>query len=125
MRGDNNPARPYYGRMYVSLNDFARSQRIYVTHSDGGTTWSAGVPITTGFIRNIQLTGSQDGDGAVGVAGMDEQGGGAMRRNWWYLSTDGGDTWTSTPMGPAFNAPGEQLGGYFWAIRAICRHMSW
>jgi len=122
---DNNPASPYYGRMYISLNDFARGQRIYVTYSDDGTTWSPGVQVTSGFIRNIQLTGSSESDGAVGIAGMDERGGGSTRVNWWYSSLDGGDTWTATPMGPEFPAPGERLCGYFWAIRPIWRHMGW
>src|SRR5260370_32006279 len=84
---DNNSSSPYCGRMYVSVNDFASGQRIFVAHSDDGTTWSAPVLVSTNFIRNIQLTGSPD-DGTVFVAGMDEASGGVdMRQNIIYRPT--------------------------------------
>src|SRR5262249_11943118 len=122
---DNNAASPFYGRMYISWNDFAAGQNIFVTHSDDGTTWSAPVRVQTGtFIRNIQLTGSPDGAGTVFIAGMDEGGGGVANRvNWIYRSVDGGQNWTAIQQGPPFGAPGEPLCGYFAAIPPIWRHM--
>src|SRR4029077_18292638 len=46
---DNNPASPHYGRMYISLNDFAiGGGALYVTYSDNGTTWTEG-HLTPGF----------------------------------------------------------------------------
>ena len=124
---DNNAASPFYGRMYVSLNDFARGQFIFVTHSDDGITWSAPVQVQSGvFIRNIQLTGSPGDDGTVFIAGMDEGGGGVSNRiNWIYRSLDGGATWTAIQQGPAFAPPGQALCGYFAAIPPIWRHMGW
>src|SRR5262249_50020424 len=126
---DNNAASPFYGRMYISWNNFAVSgSPIFVTYSDNGTTWSAPVRLNTGgnFIRDIQLTGSPDDGGAVFVAGMDEGGGGVnMRTNWIYRSLDGGATWTAIQQGPPFGAPGQPLCGYFAAIPPIWRHMGW
>src|SRR5438094_2281361 len=38
---DNNPSSPYYGRMYISYNDFSTGGgALYVTYSDNGTTWT-------------------------------------------------------------------------------------
>ena len=124
---DNNAASPFFGRMYISWNDFGAGQNIFVTHSDDGTTWSAPVRVQSGtFIRDIQLTGSPDGAGTVFIAGMDEGGGGlGMRTNWIYRSLDGGATWTAIQQGPPFAPPGEALCGYFAAIPPIWRHMGW
>src|SRR5215468_6054285 len=124
---DNNSASPFYGRMYISWNNFAAGQNIFVTYSDDGTTWSAPVRVQSGtFIRDIQLTGSPDGAGTVFIAGMDEGGGGvSMRVNWIFRSLDGGATWTAIQQGPSFGAPGEPLCGYFAAIPPIWRHMGW
>jgi hypothetical protein len=44
---DNNPASPYYGRMYVAWTDFNFGGRIRSTYStDGGVTWSAPVTLS-------------------------------------------------------------------------------
>jgi hypothetical protein len=128
---DNNAGSPFYGRMYVSLNDFARGQNIFVTHSDDGMTWSTPVQVTTGtFIRNIQLTGSPDDGGTVFIFGMNEGGGGISNRiNWAYRSLDGGQNWTAIQMGAPFAPPGQALCGYFAAIPSspgpVWRHMGW
>src|SRR5436190_8309675 len=57
---DNNPSSPFFGRMYVSWNNFSvGSGALQVTFStDNGTTWHAPVTvINAGFIRNVQITG--------------------------------------------------------------------
>lgn len=58
---DNNPASPFFGRMYISWNDFHFFfANIFVTHSDDGVTWSTPVQLNFGpfFVRNVQVTGS-------------------------------------------------------------------
>jgi hypothetical protein len=122
---DNNPDSPYFGRMYISWNDFAVSgSPLSVIYSDNGVSWSTPVRITATFIRNVQLSGSPT-DGTVVIAGMDEQGGGPTRTNWSYVSTDGGSTWQSTQMGPDFEAPGAPGCGYFWRVAPNWRYMGW
>ncbi len=123
---DNNPDSPYFGRMYISWNDFARGEHVFVTYSDNGTTWSTPVQVNTGstFVRNVQLSGSPT-DGTVVIAGMDEHGGSPTRTNWSYASTDGGSTWQSSQMGPDFVAPGAPGCGYFWRIAPIWLYMGW
>src|SRR5438876_9854036 len=125
---DNNPASPFYGRMYVSLNNFGQSQQIQVTHSDDGIAWSAAVNVTNSFIRNIQLTGDLQGSGNVYLAAMNEGGGGLTnRQNIIYRSTDGGATWNAgVNAGPACQGPGRAISGYFaLAFSSIWRHMGW
>src|SRR5262245_8221705 len=77
---DNTPTSPFYGRMYVSWNDFsAANSTILVSHSDDGNVWSAPVPVySASFRRGVQLTGGPDG--TVFVAAMDEGGGGFRNR---------------------------------------------
>ncbi len=126
---DNAPTSPFYGRMYVSWNNFAAGQNIYVVYSDNGTTWSTPVQVQTGgFIRNVQDTGSPNGDGAVFIAGMNESGGGlSSRTNIMYRSTNGGAAWTAITMGSPFPGPGDALcdNPYFAKISPIWRHMGW
>jgi 6-phosphogluconolactonase len=125
---DNSPTSPFYGRMYISWNDFNIGARLSVTHSDDGTTWSAPVFLSAGFIRDVQLTGSP-ADGTVFVAAMDEGGGGGHDRiNVINRSTDGGSSWTPITMGLPFAPPGRFVsacGSYFYAIAPIWRHMGW
>src|SRR6266571_6267543 len=65
---DNNTASPFYGRMYVSWNDFARGQGIFVRYStDNGNTWTDERQVTTTFFRNVQITGDKV-TGAVYIA---------------------------------------------------------
>jgi hypothetical protein len=133
---DNNPYSTKYGRMYISWNDFnIGGGALFVTHSDDGNTWTK-AQISTGFTRDVQLTGTPPGPppsarftSTVFVAGMDEGGGGlATRQNIMYRSLDGGTTWTSVTMGPRFAAVGDSLcpsNGYFARINPIWRHMGW
>ncbi len=115
---DNNPSSAFFGRMYVSWNDFDQpNANIFVTFSsDGGTTWHSPVMVSTQsiFIRNVQITGDL-ATGDVYIAGMDEGGGGFPHNNTNYIfkSTDGGNTWTDTYTGPQFPGPGVTAVGYF------------
>src|SRR5439155_21024488 len=111
MWADNNPVSPYYGRMYVSFNNFAvGGGALQVVYSDIGTTWTSPITLNGSFIRNIQVTGDLQGSGRVYVAAINEGGGGfAMRQNVIYRSTDGGGTWSSSNAGPAFQPPGRAI----------------
>src|SRR5436309_8499413 len=69
---DNNPSSPYYGRMYISYNNFAiGGGALYVVYSDDGTTWTQ-VQLNPSFIRDMQITGDLQGSGRVYVAAMNE-----------------------------------------------------
>jgi hypothetical protein len=124
---DNNPASPFYGRMYISYNNFnVGGGALYVVYSDNGTTWNT-VQLNPGFIRDIQVTGDLQGSGYVYVATMNEGGGGLTnRQSVMYRSINGGVTWTSTNAGPPFQGPGRSTNGYFaLAFSSIWRHMGW
>src|SRR5580704_7559523 len=129
---DNNPSSPFYGRMYVSWNDFnVGGGALFVRYStDNGITWTNARQITTGtpFIRDVQITGDLV-TGDVYVAGMNENGGGlTTRNNLMFRSTDGGNTWINTYSGPTFNGPGRSSSGYFATMYnnpAYWRHMGW
>ncbi|HEY6206368.1 MAG TPA: sialidase family protein [Chthoniobacterales bacterium] len=129
---DNNSTSPFFGRMYVSWNDFSLGGNLKVTRSsDGGVTWtSVQLASASPFIRDVQITG--DTNGNVFVAGMDEGGGGFNQRiNRMYRSTDGGVTFALTYTGPAFAAPGRTLcpNTYFVCMFSgppgDWRHMGW
>ena len=127
---DNNPESSYYGRMYVSFNDFSAGGALKVTHSDNGTSWSSPVTLYSSFRRDAQITGSPDSEGIVFLVAQDENGGGAGntgQRNYMYRSTNGGATWTSTTMGSTFTIAGSSAcgGGYFPAIPPIWRETGW
>jgi len=106
---DTNPASPFFGRMYVTWNDFALGGNLKVRFStDNGLTWNNERQLAPAnpFIRNVQITGDA-ATGTVYVAGMNEQGGGlGNRNNLFYKSTDGGNTWTQTFSGASFPGPG-------------------
>jgi len=134
---DNNPASDFYGRIYVSWNDFNDPDAaIYVSYSDDGTSWTGPIQVSNTalddftFYRNVQVTVSPD-DGTVYIAAMDEGGGGlSPRTNYVFRSTDGGDDWTQTQVGKPFKAPGKaktQLCGpdYFAYIPPIWRYEGW
>jgi hypothetical protein len=114
---DNDPSSPFYGRMYISWNDFnVGTAPIKVIHSDdGGLTWSSPITLnsTGGFIRQVELTGGPDG--TVFEAGLFENGGGLPKtglQNYMFKSTDGGATWTSVAASAipgTFSMPGDSL----------------
>jgi hypothetical protein len=132
---DNNPSSPFFGRMYVSWNDFSvGSGALSMTFSsDHGATWHAPIIVsnTSTFIRDVQITGDMAGGGAIYIAGMDEGGGGFPHNdnNLMFRSTDGGLTWTNTYTGPAFPGPGVTSSGYFACmfpdLGAYWRHEGW
>ncbi len=133
---DNAPFSAAYGRMYISFNNFnIGGGALFVTHSDDGVTWSSPVQLSSGLIRDVQITGTLPGKppanagyrSPVFVAAMNEEGGGlGTRQNLIYRSIDGGVTWTSAiTMGPVFNAVGDGTCGYFAKVNPIWRHMGW
>ena len=108
---DNNPASPFFGRMYVVFNDFnVGAGALKIRYStDNGLTWPNERTLGNGnpFIRNTQITG--DVDGTIYVAGMNEGFNGGLagpRSNKIYRSTDGGNTWTNTYTSPNFTPAG-------------------
>ena len=119
---ENNPSSPFFGRLYVSWNNFSVGQgALQVTFStDNGTTWHSPITVINGatFIRNVQITGDMSGNGTIYIAGMDEGGGGFPHNdtNLIFKSTDGGNTWNNTYTGPVFPGPGVTSAGYFACI---------
>src|SRR6059036_2953183 len=131
---DNNTSSPFYGRMYVSWNDFnVGGGALFVRYStDNGLTWTNSRQITTGtpFIRDVQITGDF-ATGDVYIAGMNEGGGGFPHNdsNLIFRSTDGGNTWSNTFTGPSFPGPGVTAVGYFACMftdgGGYWRHEGW
>src|SRR5437868_4681901 len=132
---DNNPSSPFFGRMYVSWNDFNVGGGALVESfsTDNGATWSPAVTVINSgtFIRNTQITGDMSGNGTLYIAGMDEGGGGFPHNdiNKIFKSTDGGATWSNTYTGPAFPGPGVTSVGYFACMfpdaGGYWRHEGW
>src|SRR5204862_3564352 len=132
---DNNPSSPFFGRLYVSWNDFNIGQGALMSiHSpDGGATWSSPATVINGgtFIRDVQITGDLAGSGTTYIAGMDEGGGGFPHNdtNYIYKSTDGGVTWANTYVGTPFLGPSVCAPGYFAGMLSTnsCywRHEGW
>ena len=110
---DNNPASPFYGRMYISWGATAGLVATY--SSDNGATWHAPITVAaaTPFIRDVQITGDLSGNGVVYLAGMDEGGGGFPHNNINHIfkSTDGGNTWSSPLHRSGVRRPGRYSGG--------------
>ena len=132
---DNNPSSPFFGRMFVSWNDFnVGGGALSVTFStDDGATWNSPVIVsnTATFIRDVQITGDMSGNGVVYIAGMDEGNGGFPHNdtNYLFKSTDGGNTWTNTYVGAPFPGPGVTAQGYFACMfpdnGGYWRHEGW
>lgn len=109
---DNNPSSPWYGRMYISFNNFSvGGGAVQVIYSEDGITWSPPVTVNPNFVRNVQITGDLGGNGNLYLVAQDEGGGQFRNRtNLIYRSTDGGRTWSSAiSMGASFPAPGRSL----------------
>src|SRR5439155_2807721 len=129
---DNNPSSPFYGRMYISWNDYnVVGGALFATYSsDNGATWQTPINVFPSFVRNVQITGDL-ATGDVYIAGMDEGGGGFPHNdtNLFYRSTDGGNTWTNTYSGPTFSGPGVTAVGYFACMftdgGGYWRHEGW
>src|SRR4029077_3473205 len=132
---ENNPSSPFFGRLYISWNDFnvGVGALMETFSTDGGATWSTPTTVsnTATFIRDVQITGDMSGNGTIYLAGMDEGGGGFPHNDMTlvFKSTDGGVTFTNTYTGPAFPGPGVCSFGYFAGIFSTngCywRHEGW
>jgi Fibronectin type III domain len=128
---DNNPSSPFYGRMYVSWNDFnVGGGALFVTYSsDNGNTWHSPIQVNGSFVRDVQMTGDKL-TGDLYIAAMNENGGNGNfnRNNLIYRSTDGGNNWVNTYSGPTFVGPHRTNSGYFACMYnnpAYWRHMGW
>jgi hypothetical protein len=132
---DGNAGSPFYGRVYVTWNDFAvGGGALRSTFStDGGSTWTSASTLFGSLRRGVQVTTSPGTDGSVYVDAMDEGGGGLAgpRQNYVYRSTDGGVTWASTTIGSPFLGPGRALctsyfpGMYTTPVSGYWRTMGW
>jgi hypothetical protein len=133
---DNAPTSPFYGYMYLAYNDFTIGAEgaLLVTRSiDGGATWMPPLQLSgAGFLRAASVAVSQNGDGTVIVAAMDE-GGGAFnnRTNLLYRSTTGGASFTLASTGTAFYPAGRSADGSAYYVgmysspAGYWRHMGW
>ena len=137
---DNNPSSPFFGRMYISWNDFNvfncgnNLGCLFATSSsDNGVTWSTPVQVSPNGTeaRDEQITGDMSGNGNLYIAGMDEGGGGFPHNdtNRIFKSTDGGSTWANTFTGTPFPGPGVTSVGYFACMfndfGGYWRHEGW
>jgi hypothetical protein len=129
---DNNTSSPNFGHMYVSYNDFnVGGGALFVRVStDNGTTWTPH-QLTSGFLRDVQITGDS-ATGNVYLAAMNEGGGGTggPRSNLIFRSTNGGTNWTNTFTSSTFTGPSDGSlcsdNSYFAAMfNGYWRHMGW
>ena len=114
---DRNSASPYYGRLYLSWNDFtvSTSVRLDVSYStNGGASWAAPIQVTapiTSVVRNVQLVADRSGTaGTLYLFANNENGGGLNdRTHLLYRSTNGGTSWTQVAIAAAQPAPGDDV----------------
>jgi hypothetical protein len=122
---DNTASSPFYGRMYITWNDFnIAGGALMVTHSDDGVTWSAPLQLSPGFIRDAQVLVTPNGS-VLAFALAENNGGFNPRQNFVFRSTDGGGSFSSAiAMGATFAAPGDALTAnpYFPKINPIWRY---
>jgi hypothetical protein len=124
MAVDNNQSSPFYGRMYITWNDFnVAGGALFLTHSDDGTTWSPPLQLSPSFIRDVQVLVAANGN--VLSFALNEGGGGFNpRQNFVFRSVNGGVSFSGAiSMGATFPAPGDALSGnpYFPKINPIWR----
>ena len=130
---DRNPTSPYYGRLYLSWNDFtvSTSVRLDVSYStNGGASWATPIQVTspiTSVVRNVQLVADRSGSaGTLYLFANDENGGGLNdRTHLLYRSTNGGTSWTQVAIAAAQPAPGDDVCSvpYFARINPLWRWM--
>ncbi len=123
---DNNPGSSFYGRIYLSWNDFTHDGQLMLAASaDNGATWPVRSILSAGLIRNQM--GVSATNGTAYLSAMDEGGGGPnLRTSILYTSLNGGVGWTSHPIYIPFNPPGDtQCDFYFKAIAPIWRYQGW
>lgn len=93
---DNNPASPYFGRIYIGWTDFARSTNRNVTSysEDGGCTWSTPAALPGSGTKGQGMWPAVAPNGDVYFALVDlaltQEG---LQNQWIYLSINGGNTW--------------------------------
>jgi len=60
---DNNPASPFYGRIYIVWTDFGAGGPIASKFStDGGTSWSSQITVGSGIVQGAWPTVAPNGD---------------------------------------------------------------
>ena len=132
---DNNPASPFFGRMYITWGN--RSALTATYSSDNGAHMARSHNWLPPPAPSSETCRSQEtcrATGCIFIAGMDEGGGGFPHTstNHIFKSTDGGNTWSHPYTGPGIAGPGVVLctgstyfacmfsdGGGFW------RHEGW
>jgi len=111
MAVDNNPASPYYGRLYVSYVDFnvGSSGTMRVTYSsNGGTSWSTPANISSGSddVQDSTPVVAPNGDVFVGYLHYVSSYPGTQSEQRVYRSTDGGTSYTAVTSIETATAPG-------------------
>jgi hypothetical protein len=93
---DNDPASPYYGRIHIGWTDFAVAPDSNLTSysDDGGSSWSAPVPLpgSGGNGQGMWPAVAPGGNVYFAVLNRSFTMGG-LQDQWIYESTDGGDNW--------------------------------
>lgn len=109
---DNNPASPFYGRIYIGFNE-SLSQGL-VTYSNDGVTWTTKT-VDSGFLgarpHNLSIASSQSSTGVVWASTLDELGSNTEYAQYHLLwkSTNGGETWEQNPYFTESKVPGGSL----------------
>lgn len=96
---DNNPASPYYGRIYVAWTDFGQGDQIYNVYSDdAGATWSAQIALSAGGVdvQGAWPAVAPNGDYYVAWLRWDPWPSGPVTIEI-VKSTDGGDSFAFLP----------------------------